>query len=120
MRSRFLVCGAGVLISMAVVTAQVRDSRTTSDSGISRRLVLDEKSVQVVRSTYTSGAVEPAGPHSFDVVIVPLTPGNMRVEIEGRTVAWKVGEPIFIPRSTEHSLANRGETTVDLLSIRIP
>ena len=120
MRSRFLICGAGALIAMAGVTAQVRDSRTTSDSGISRRLVIDQKTVQVVRSTYRSGALEPPGPHSFDVVIVPLTPGNMRVEIAGRTLAWRVGEPIFIPRRTEHSLRNRGETAVDLLSIRIP
>ena len=105
---------------MAAVTAQVRNFRTTSDSGISRRLVIDQKSVQVVRSTYSSGALEPPGPHSFDVVIVPLTPGDMRVEIAGRTLAWRVGEPIFIPRSKEHSLANRGEKAVDLLSIRIP
>jgi quercetin dioxygenase-like cupin family protein len=105
---------------MAAVTAQVRDSRTTSESGISRRLVIAEKTVQVVRSTYKSGALEPPGPHSFDVVLVPLTAGDMRVEIAGKTVAWKVGEPIFIPRGTNHSLANLGETAVDLVSIRIP
>jgi mannose-6-phosphate isomerase-like protein (cupin superfamily) len=64
--------------------------------------------------------LNPPGPHSFDVVVVPLTAGNMRVEIAGKTVAWKVGEPIFIPRGVEHNLANRGETAVDLLSIRIP
>jgi mannose-6-phosphate isomerase-like protein (cupin superfamily) len=121
MPSRFLIWFAGALIAMAAVTAQVRDSRTTSDSGISRRLVIDEKTVQVVRSTYKSGALEPPGPpHSFDVVLVPLTAGDMRVEIAGKTVAWKVGEPIFIPRGAEHSLANRGETAVDLVSIRIP
>jgi len=119
MRSRFVVF-AGTLIAMAVVTAQVRDSRTTSESGITRRLVIDEKTVQVVRSTYKSGAIEPPGPHSFDVVCVPLTAGNMRVEIAGKTVAWKVGEPFFIPRGTEHGLANRGETAVDFVSIRIP
>lgn len=118
MRSRFLICGA-VVIAMAV-TAQVRDSRTTSDSGISRRLVINEKTVQVVRSTYKPGALEPPGPHSFDVVVVPLTAGNMRVEVAGKTVAWKVGDPFFIPRGTEHSVTNRGETAVDLISIRIP
>jgi quercetin dioxygenase-like cupin family protein len=74
---------------------------------------IDERMVQVVRSTYKSGAIEPPGPHSFDVVIVPLTAGNMRVEIAGKTVGWKVGEPIFISRGTEHSVANRGETAVD-------
>jgi quercetin dioxygenase-like cupin family protein len=120
MLSRLFICGAGVLVAMAVVPAQVRDSRTTTDSGISRRLTIDEKTVQVVRSTYESGAHEPPGPHSFDVVIVPLTEGSMQVEIEGKTVAWKVGEPIFIPRGIKHSLANEGKTAVDLIGIRIP
>lgn len=120
MGSRFLICGAVALTAMAAVTAQVRESRITSDSGISRRLVIDEKSVQVVRSTYKAGAVEPPGPHSFDVVIVPITAGNMRVEIAGKAVVWKVGEPFFIPRAMKHNLANRGETAVDFISIRIP
>ena len=120
MRSRFLICGAGVLVAIGVVTAQVRDSRTTSGSGISRRLIIDEKTVQVVRSTYESGAHEPPGPHSFDVVIVPLTEGNMRVEIAGKAVAWEVGEPIFIPRGIKHSLVNEGNTAVNLVGIRIP
>jgi mannose-6-phosphate isomerase-like protein (cupin superfamily) len=35
-------------------------------------------------------------------------------------VAWKVGEPIFIPRGIKHSLANEGKTAVDLIGIRIP
>ncbi len=120
MRSQFVICGAVALIAVVAVMAQVRDSRTTSDSGISRLLVIDEKTVQVVRSTYESGAVEPPGPHSFDVVIVPLTVGKMRVKIAGKTVPWKVGDPFFIPRGMEHSLANRGETAVDFVSIRIP
>ena len=119
MRRGFLVL-AGTLIAIAVVTAQVRDSRTTSESGVNRRLVIDEKTVQVVRSTYKPGFVEPPGTHSFDVVLVPLTAGNMRVEVAGKTVPWKVGEPFFIPRGTEHSIANRGKMAVDLVSIRIP
>lgn len=120
MRSRFLICGAGTLIAMAMATAQVREPRSTSDTGISRRLVIDEKTVQVMRTTYKPGAVEPPGPHSFDVVIVPLSGGNMRVEIAGKPVEWRVGEPFFVPRGVEHNLANRGETAVDYLGIRIP
>lgn len=120
MGRRFLICGAAALIAIGAVTAQVRESQTTSDSRVSRRLVIDEKTVQVVRSTWKPGAVEPPGPHSFDVVIVPLTAGNMRVEIAGKPVAWKVGDPFFVPRGVEHNLANRGDTAVDLISVRIP
>lgn len=120
MHSRFFLCGAVILIAMAVVTAQVRNSRTASEPGIKRQLVIDEKTVQVVRSTYESGALEPPGPHSFDAVIVPLSAGKMRVEVGGKTVAWKVGEPIFIPRGKEHSIENQGKTAVDLIGIRIP
>lgn len=120
MRRLFLICGAGALMAMTAVTAQVRDSRTASDSGVSRRLLIDQKTVQVVRSTYKPGTVEPPGPHSFDVVIVPLSAGDMRVEIASKTVEWKVGDAFFIPRGVEHNLANRGKTAVDIVSIRIP
>lgn len=112
--------GSIALITMVTATAQVRNSSTTSDSGVVRRLVIDEKTVQAVRSTYRPGMVEPPGPHSFDVVIVPLSPGEMRVEIAGKPVAWKVGEPFFIPRGAEHNIANKGKTAVDVVSIRIP
>ena len=44
----------------------------------------------------------------------------MRVEIAGKPVEWRVGEPFFVPRGVEHNLANRGETAVDYLGIRIP
>ena len=120
MHSRLFLCSAGILIATAAVSAQVQNSRTASEPGVNRRLVIDEKTVQVARSTYESGAHETPGSHSFDVVIVPLSAGNMQVEIGGKTVAWKVGEPFFIPRGIKHSLANEGKTAVDLISIRIP
>ena len=119
MRSRLFIL-AVTLIEIAVVTAQVPDTRTTSEAGVTRRLVIDEKSVQVVRSTYLSGFVEAPGTHPFDVVLVPLTAGDIRVEVAGKAVPWKVGEPFFIPRKTEHSIANQGRVAVDLVSIRIP
>jgi quercetin dioxygenase-like cupin family protein len=108
------------LLVLTTLTAQVRDSRTTSGPGITRRLVIDQKSVQVVRSTYEPGAVEPRGPHPFDVVIVPLSQGNMAVKIAGKSAKWAIGEPIFIPRGIEHDIANAGKTPLDFVSIRIP
>jgi len=44
----------------------------------------------------------------------------MRVEIAGKPMAWKVGDPIFVPRGVEHNLSNRGKTAVDFISVRIP
>jgi mannose-6-phosphate isomerase-like protein (cupin superfamily) len=120
MRIASIPCPVMALLALTTLTAQIRDSRTTSEPGITRRLVIDQRSVQVVRSTYQSGAVEPRGPHSFDVVIVPLSQGDMKVKIAGKSVEWKIGEPIFIPRGIEHDIANVGKTPLDFVSIRIP
>jgi mannose-6-phosphate isomerase-like protein (cupin superfamily) len=120
MRMAFLPSEVMALLSLTTLTAQVRDSRTTSEPGITRRLVIDQRTVQVVRSTYQPGAVEPRGPHGFDVVIVPLSQGDMNVKIAGKTVEWKIGEPSFISRGIEHDIANVGKVPLDFVSIRIP
>lgn len=117
-----LTLGAALLAMLiaSIVGAQVVGSRTTSAPGITRRVMVDERTVQVVRSTYQPGAVEPPGPHSFDVVIVPLSPGTMEVTVAGKSIPWKSGEAFFIGRGVEHRLANDGKTAVDFLSIRVP
>lgn len=109
-----------VLLTTSILAAQVVGSRTTSAPGITRRVTVDERTVQVVRSTYQPGAVEPLGPHSFDVVIVPLSPGRMEVTVAGKSIPWKSGEAFFIGRGVEHRLANNGRTAVDFISIRVP
>jgi mannose-6-phosphate isomerase-like protein (cupin superfamily) len=108
------------VLALTTLTAQVRDSRTTSDGGITRRLVIDERTVQAVRATYGPGVAEPLGPHSFDVVMVPLTQGEMKVTIAGKTVEWTIGEPIFVPRGVAHDVVNLGKMPVEFVSIRIP
>jgi mannose-6-phosphate isomerase-like protein (cupin superfamily) len=109
-----------VLLTASILGAQVVGSRTTSAPGITRRVMIDERTVQVVRSTYQPGAVEPAGPHSFDVVCVPLSEGRIEVTVAGKSIPWKPGEAFFIGRGVEHRLANHGRTAVDFISIRIP
>lgn len=101
-----------------IVCAQVLVSQTRS-AEITRRLLVDERAVQVVRSTYPPGAVEPPGPHAFDVVVVPLTSGNMEAVVGGNRIAWKVGEAFYIGRGVEHHLSNRGTTSVEFITVRI-
>lgn len=120
MRIGSIHCLVVAMLALPTLTAQVRDSRTTSEPGITRRLVIGQGTVQVVRSTYEPGAVEPRGPHPFDVVIVPLSQGNMDAKIAGKSVEWRAGEAIFIPRGIEHHIANVGKTPLDFVSIRIP
>jgi mannose-6-phosphate isomerase-like protein (cupin superfamily) len=120
MRIGSIPCLAMALLAFSPLPAQVRDSRTTTEPGITRRLMIDQRTVQVVRSTYEPGAAEPRGPHRFDVVIVPLSQGNMKVKIAGKSVEWTIGEAIFIPRGIEHDIANVGKTPLDFVSIRIP
>src|SRR4029077_21052554 len=62
MRIAFIPSVVMALLALTTLTGQVRDSRTTSEPGITRRLVIDQRTVQVVRSTYQPGAVEPNGP----------------------------------------------------------
>lgn len=120
MRKKSIAYVIAALLALTTLTAQVRDSGSTSDRGITRRLIIDQPNVRVGRSTYGPGAVEPRGPHPYDAVLVPLIGGDMRVEIAGKSVDWKVGEPLFIPRGIEHNLANRGKTPVDFIVVRIP
>ena len=120
MHKRFIPFAEVGLLAMMAFAAQVRDSRTASEGGITRRLMVDEPSVQAVRSTYRPGATELRGPHRFDVVLVPLSEGKMEVSVAGKSLEWKIGEAIFIGRGVEHDIANNGKTPVEFVSIRIP
>ncbi len=108
------------LLAISAVIAQVRDLHTASEPGFTRRLVIDQPTVQVVRSTYAPGASEPPGPHSFDVVLVPVNQAKMDLKIEGKAVEWKFAEPIFIGRGVQHNLANKGKEPAEAVSIRMP
>jgi hypothetical protein len=75
----FAIPAFTLLITFAVCV-QVVGSRTTSTPGITRRVMIDERTVQAVRSTYQPGTAEPPGPHMFDVVCVPLSPGRWKLQ----------------------------------------
>ena len=110
-----------ILAVSSPVAAQVPDKATASTSGIKRQVLIDERSAQVARVTYFPGTIEPPGPHAFDVVIVPLSEGTMRFSIAGKDMPpWSVGSAFFVPRQTEHVLANVGSTSVEFITIRIP
>ena len=117
---RLIVAISLLVLLKPCAVAQVVGSSTTSTREINRRVMVDERTVQVVRSRYQPGAAEPPGYHSFDVVIIPLSPGTMEVTVAGKNIPWKSGEAFFIGRGVEHHIANKGKTAVDLISIRIP
>ncbi len=118
---RKVVGGSFILfLGLSSLPAQVRDSRTESDKGVRRRLLINEKSVQVVRSTYLPGVAEPPGAHSFDVVLVPLGEGKMTLKMDGKVVPWLPGEAVFIPRGKDHVFVNEGKLPAEFLSFRIP
>ncbi len=108
------------MLALTTFAAQVRDSRTASQSGITRRIMIDERNVQAVRSTYQPGPAKPRGPHAFDVMIVPLNEGKLDVTIGGKSVEWKIGEAIFIARAVEHAIANNEKKPAELVPLRIP
>jgi quercetin dioxygenase-like cupin family protein len=84
-------------------------------------VLVDEPTVQASRVTYAAGAVEPAGTHSYDVVIVPLNRGVIKLDIPGKPdPQWQPGSAIFIKRGTEHRLVNVGKTPIEFIVLRIP
>ncbi len=108
-----------VLLVIVAMAARAFDLHKSADVGITKRIVLDEPKVQVVRQTYDPGAIEPPGPHPYDVVLIPLNQATMVVRIEGKPVKWGFGEPIYIQRGLQHEVSNHGHAAVEFLSVRI-
>src|SRR5262245_15342683 len=73
MRHQVLLVLVGVMAMGATTASPQVGGPTGSNAGITRRVMVDERTVQVVRSTYAPKTVEPPGPHEFDVVIIPLS-----------------------------------------------
>lgn len=117
-RTTLIVLSVAVVGTFAMLVHSA-DSHTSGDSGITKRMVIDELKVQVVRLSYGPGATEPPGPHPYDVVLVPLNQVAMQLSIEGKTVKWSFGEPIYIQRGRQHAVSNAGRETAEFLSIRI-
>ncbi len=111
-----LVAGSAIFSTAASSV----DLHTSADAGITKRMVIDEPKVQVVRVTVAPGASEPAGSlHPYDVVLVPLNQALMEVSIAGKPVPWRSGEPIYIQRGVPHEISNKGHEAAESLSIRI-
>jgi quercetin dioxygenase-like cupin family protein len=111
-----LVAGSAIFATAAPSV----DLHTSAGAGITKRMVIDEPRVQVVRVTIAPGAIEPPGSrHPYDVVLVPLNQALMEVSIEGKPVPWRSGEPIYIQRGSPHEMSNKGQEAAECLSIRI-
>jgi quercetin dioxygenase-like cupin family protein len=106
-------------VAIFAVAARSVDLHTSAGAGFTKQMVIDKPKVQVVRVTAAPGAIEPPGPHAYDVVLVPLNEALMGVTIEGKPVKWRFGEPIYIQRGVEHEVSNKGHEAVEFLSIRI-
>lgn len=89
----------------------------TSSETIARTVLADRDGFQAVRVTYAPGAVEPPGPHGYDVVIVPIDPG-LSVDLEGKPIAWRPGVTILIPRGAPHRVWNASASPVTFVSVR--
>jgi quercetin dioxygenase-like cupin family protein len=106
-----------MLIALALAIAALQAPPTHSTASITRTVIVDRGGLQAVRVRYAPGAVEPPGPHVYDVVIVPLD-GAMSVELEGKPVAWRPGVPILIPRGAPHRVANPSRAAATFVSVR--
>jgi quercetin dioxygenase-like cupin family protein len=109
------------LIAITPAAAQIKSGKSTTEPGITRRLLVDQPTVHTFRTSYAPGAMESHGPHPYDVVLVPLNSGTIHLNVAGQPdPLWRPGEAIFIKRGTDHQLVNVGKTAIEFVSVRIP
>jgi mannose-6-phosphate isomerase-like protein (cupin superfamily) len=95
----------------------VQTPPTQSTDTIARSVIVDRGGFQAVRVEYAPGAIEPPGPHAYDVVIVPIDSG-MSLELEGKPASWQPGLAILIPRGAPHRIRNASKSRVAFISVR--
>ncbi len=117
---RYGIGGAMLLLGVAIV-AWAHINGAPAEKGVLRVVLVQQKSVEVLRVRREAGSVEPAGTHPFDVVIIPLAAGKAELTVEGRALGeWKTGEAFFVPRNTKHHFGNVGTTPLEYITVRIP
>jgi quercetin dioxygenase-like cupin family protein len=90
-------------------------------AGITRTPVLDNADARVTRVEFSPAAREPVHSHPFDLVVVPLTSGQLEVRLGDRveTREYTAGEPMFLPRDVPHAVSNVGRAAITVFSIGI-
>jgi len=101
------------VVLLAVVAPQ---APIPSTDAIKRTVIVDRGGFQAMKLEYAPGAADPAGEHTFDVVVVPIDPG-MSLEIEGKPVRWQPGVAVLIPRGAPHSIRNASKSTVSFIVV---
>jgi quercetin dioxygenase-like cupin family protein len=112
-----------------LVTIAIKPDRTRGGdapaqappAGITRAPVLDNADARVTRVEFAPHAREPLHSHPFDLVVVPLTAGQIEVRIGERveTRVYAKGEPMFLPRDVPHAVSNVGATAITVFSVGI-
>lgn len=89
--------------------------------GVARTLVLDNAELTVTRMDFEESAREPVHTHAYDLVVLPLTPAHMDLQLgmSKEVRGFVVGEAIFIRRSVPHAAANVGTSPFKLLGVAI-
>ena len=90
-------------------------------AGITRTPVLDNAEARVTLVAFAAAAREPVHTHPFDLVVLPLTAGQIELRLGERveTREYAAGEPMFLPRDVPHAVANAGSRPLEVFSIAI-
>jgi quercetin dioxygenase-like cupin family protein len=94
---------------------------TDAPPGITRTTLVDNADVRVVRVELTPGSREPLHTHPNDLVTVQVNAGRLQVRVGsgGTDSSRRPGFTQFIARNVSHAYANRGDRTVEILSISV-
>ncbi len=89
--------------------------------GITRKPLLENAETRVTHVTFASSAREPVHTHPFDLVVVQLTPGRVKVRVgqDVSTREYAAGEVIFLPRDVPHAVSNADGGAFEILSVGI-
>lgn len=89
--------------------------------GITRKSLLDNAEVNVTRLELEPDAREAVHTHPYDLLVVPTSAARLDVQIgtKKEVRGFAKGEPIFVPRSVPHAVANVGTSAFGVLGVAI-
>lgn len=85
--------------------------------GVPTVLVTNDRGT-AVRVKIEPGFAEAAGTtHEFDTIVFPLATDKMTLEMDGKTIELKAGQPVLIPRGKPHAAKASGSGEVIVVRV---
>ena len=115
---RFLL---GIFTGVALSALALAAQQLASDKVVTPEVIVENQKVKATRILLKPGEGTPLHTHSLDHIAVVVQGSTMKsVSTDGKsnTVEEKTGEVVYVPaKGRRHSLANIGNSTLEIVSI---